>query len=276
LETTTAATQSGQPSDVVGRERGLELVRDHGHEPTFARAVGAVARQVGQRQVVRQMHADAPLAQAESRDGRVDRQHQGAVAVSGGAAHELLGARPLPQYVDLHPAGGIGRGGGHVLERAGRERGQDQQRAHRGGASGGGYLTFGVGQPLNRRRGDDDRRADGGAEQGGGGGDIRDPGQHARVELPVAPGIHVALEQALIVGAARVIGVGHLTDGVPGVVLEVLQGEVGDQGQCTAQLDRVVPRRIGPGRMSGHGPHGRRARPRGQPEVQCVSRMPSR
>ena len=41
----------------------------------------------------------------------------------------------------------------------------------------------------------------------------------------------VALQQALVVGAARVVGVGHLADGVPGLALEVLQGEVGDQGR---------------------------------------------
>ena len=128
--------QPGQPPDVVGRERRLELVRDHGHEPTLARAVGAVARQVGQGQVVGQVHADAPLAQAEARDGSVDGQDQGAVAVRGGPAHQLLGARPLPQDVDLHPAGRVRRGGGHVLERAGGQRRQDQQRPGRGGAPG--------------------------------------------------------------------------------------------------------------------------------------------
>ena len=172
LTTTGSVAQPGQPPDVVGRERRLELVRHDGHEPTLARAVGAVAGQVGQGQVVGQVHADAPLAQAEPRDGGVDGQDQGAVAVGGGAADQLLGARPLPQYVDLHPAGGVGRRGGHVLERAGGERGQDQQRAHRGGAPGGGHLALGVGQPLNGRRGDGDGRADRGAEQGGGGGHL--------------------------------------------------------------------------------------------------------
>ena len=70
--------QPGQPPDVVGRERRLELVGHDGHEPTLARAVGAVAGQVGQGQVVGQVHAHAPLAQAEPRDGGVDGQDQGA------------------------------------------------------------------------------------------------------------------------------------------------------------------------------------------------------
>ena len=55
---------------------------------------------------------------------------------------------------------------------------------------------------------------------------LGDAGQHARMELPVAPGGHVPLQQALVVGPARVVGVGHLPDGVAGVALEVLQREV--------------------------------------------------
>ena len=222
------------------------------------------------------MYADAPLAQAEARDGCVDGQDERPVTVGSGALHQLLGARSLPQYVDLHPAGSVGRRRSHVLEPARGERGQDQQRANRRGAPGGRHLTLGVGQSLNGCRGDDDGRADGGAEQGGAGGDLRDPGQDMGMELPAAPRLHVAPEQALVLGTARVVGVGHFADGVPGVVLEVLEGKVGDQGRRTTQPDRVMPGHIGPGRMSGHGPHGRRARPRGQPEVQCVSRMPSR
>ena len=269
-------TQSGQPSDVVWSQRRLELVRDDRHEPSFARAARAVAGQVGQRQVVGQVDAETPLSQPEARDGCVDGQDEGPVAVGGGTAHQLLGACPLAQYVDLHPAGRFRRGRSDVLEPAGGERRQDQQRTHLCSAPGGGHLTFGVSQPLNRRRGNDDGRADRGAEQGGGDGNLRDPRQDVRMELPVAPGLHIAPEQALVVGTTCVVGVSHFADGMPGVLLEVIQGKVGDQGCHTTRPDSVMPRDIGPGRMSRHGPHGRRARPRDQPEVQCVSRMPSR
>ena len=60
--------------------------------------------------------------------------------------------------------------------------------------------------------------------------DLVDPGQHPRVQLPVRPRRHVALQQPLVVGPAGVVGVGHLPDGPPGLVLQVLQVEVGDQG----------------------------------------------
>ena len=188
------------------------------------------------------MHADAPLSQAEARDRRVDGQDERPVAVRGGALHQLLGARPLPQYVDLHPAGSVRRRRRDVLERAGRERGQDEQRAHRGRAPGSGHLTLGMSQPLNCRRGDDDGRADRGAEQGGGQGDVRNPGQDMRMQLPVAPGLHIALQQALVLGTARVVGVGHLADDVSGVVLEVLQGKVGDQGRRTTSAGQGCAR----------------------------------
>ena len=91
-------TQPGQPLDVVRRERGLELVRDHGHEPTLACAVGAVARQIGQGQVVGQVHADAPFAQPQSRDGSVDRQDE----ARGSRARRP--AAPVPRCAPV-PAG---------------------------------------------------------------------------------------------------------------------------------------------------------------------------
>src|SRR6202012_610879 len=138
-------------------------------------------------------------AQAQSRNGRVDGQDQRAVAVLGGTVHEVLGAAPLPQNVDLHPTGGVGRRGSHLLERAGGQRGQDQQGPGRGGPPGTGRLTVGVGQSLERRRGGGDRRADGGAEQGRGRRNLRQPGQDVRVELPVAPCSDVALQEALVV-----------------------------------------------------------------------------
>ena len=68
--------QPGQPPDVVGGERRLELVGDDGHEAALAGAVGAVPGQVGQGQVVGQVHAHPPLAQAESRDRGVDGQDE--------------------------------------------------------------------------------------------------------------------------------------------------------------------------------------------------------
>ena len=128
--------------------------------------------------------------------------------------------RPVPLYVDLHPPGGLGCGGGDLLEGAGGERGQDQQGSDRGGAAGRGDLTLGVGQALDSGGSDGDRRADRAAEQGRGGGDLGDPGQDAGVELPAAPGLDVATQEALVVGAARIVGVRHLTDGVPRLVLD--------------------------------------------------------
>ena len=75
------------------------------------------------------------------------------------------------------------------------------------------------------------------------------PGQHVWMELPVAPGGHVPLQQALVVGPARVVGVGHLPDDMAGVPLQVVEREVRDQGRRalparTAVGRRVVPRRV--------------------------------
>ena len=82
------------------------------------------------------------------------------------------------------------------------------------------------------------------------------------MELPVGPGGHVALEQALVVRTACVVGVGHLPDDAPGVAFEVFQAEVRHQGYLGALawtgLAGVMSRRASAGRMSGHGPHGRR------------------
>ena len=47
-------------------------------------------------------------------------------------------------------------------------------------------------------------------------------------------------QQALVVGPARVVGVGHLPDGVPGLALEVVQGEVGDQGRAALRRTSAV------------------------------------
>ena len=186
-------TQPGQPLDVVGRQRRLELVGHHGHEPALAGAVGAVARQVGQGQVVGQVHADAPLAQAEPRDGGVDGQHQGAVAVGGGAAHQVLGARPLPQDVDLHPAGAR-RARRRPRPRAGRWPATTGSAARRPRRRPGRVATspsawaspwIAVGAMATGE-------LTGRPEQGRRGRDLGEPGQHVRVELPVAPGVHVA------------------------------------------------------------------------------------
>ena len=78
--------QPGEPADVVGGQRRLELVGDDGHEPTLARAVGAVAGQIGQGQVVGEADSRPPLAQPQSRHRGIDRQDQRAIAVGGGPA----------------------------------------------------------------------------------------------------------------------------------------------------------------------------------------------
>ncbi len=100
-----------------GVEGRLELVGDDGHETAAPGAVRAVAGQVGQGQVVGQVHALAPLAQAQPRDRRVDREHQGAVAVGGGAGtRSAVRARSRKMYTCIQRVA-LGRGGGHVLER---------------------------------------------------------------------------------------------------------------------------------------------------------------
>ena len=66
-------------------------------------------------------------------------------------------------------------------------------------------------------------------------------------------------QQALVVGPARVVGVGHLPDDVAGLALEVSSERSVTRGAGRSRSPaRVVPRRVGAGRMSGHGPHGRR------------------
>ena len=266
LATTGRAAQPRQPPDVVGGQRGFELVGHHRHEAPLAGALGAVAGQVGQGQVVGQVHAHAPLAEAETRHRRVDGEDQGAVAVGGGAARPApaVRARSRKMYTCIHRGA---PGAAAATSSSGQVASDDRiiERPHRRRRPGAVAASpSGWARPWMAVGATATGELTGRPEQGRGGRDrleAVDPGQHPRVELPVGPGRDVPLQQALVVGPARVVGVGHLPDGVAGVPLEVVEGEVGDQGRVAGQPDGVVPRRAGAGRMSGHGPHGRRPPP---------------
>ena len=65
-----------------------------------------------------------------------------------------------------------------------------------------------------------------------------DPGQHPGCSCQWPHAAMFPLQEALVVGPARVVGVGHLPDGVAGVLLEDVEGEVGDQGRVAGATAR--------------------------------------
>ncbi len=195
--TTGSDAQPRQPPDVVGRQRRLELVRHHRHEPALTCARCRVAGQVRQRQVVRQVHTRPPLAQPQARHRRVHGQHQRPIPVRRRPRHQVDRPGPLPQHVDLHPAHRLRADRRrHVLQGARRQRRQDQQRPGRRRPPGGRHLALGMRQPLDRRRGDPHGRRHRRPQHRGRRRHRRHPGQDPGVELPASPCLHVARRAA--------------------------------------------------------------------------------
>ena len=194
------------------------------------------------------------------------------------------GAGPIAEDVDLHPSGSPGCRRGHVLQRTGGERGQDHERAHLGRTRGpSSFSPSGWAKPWMAVGAITTGERTGWPRSVVDGGDLVDPGQHPRVELPTAPGRHVLGQESLVLCSTREVGVGHFPDDPAGVPLQIDQREVNGQGGRTGRTEgagrRVVSRPVAAGRMIGHRPHGRR-RPRSHPtsippEVTCDSRMPS-
>ena len=96
----------------------------------------------------------APLALAVAEDGRVDRDHERAVARRRRALDQLAAAAGIALQVELEPARRAGRGGRDVLDRVRRERGEHHRHARGRGGAHGAALPVGVQLGVPGRGGD--------------------------------------------------------------------------------------------------------------------------
>lgn len=210
---------------------------------------------------------------AVARHGGVDGQHQGPVARLGRSLHDVPGAPPVAEHVDLHPSVAVRSARRHVLERGGGERGEDHGRTLGRHSLCRGHLSERMGEAVQGGRGGQDRHAHRRAEDGRGGVDRRHVDQHVRVQPPAPPRRDVLGEEVLVLRAPPVVRGGHLADPATGQPLDVLEIEIGRElhgsGRAGGRLPSVLL-----GRASGlHAQHGRQG---GTRRSRCASRMPSR
>jgi hypothetical protein len=183
----------------------------------------------------RQGEAPTDVALAPAEDGRVDREDEGLVARRGRALDHLPHQAAVAPGVDLEPQTAGGRGGAHLLDRAGAERRERVGQAGPLGGAGHGQLALGVGDAGEPGRGQGERVGGRPAQDRCADVDVADGAQDAGPERGAGEGVLVGGEAALVLGPAVDVvehAAGQAALGDPAQV-----GHRGGLGQPT--LDRV-------------------------------------